>query len=107
MTTQPPWPNAFTIACVGRGFSASTRRCPRRLESTRLSHWSQQLGTRSPKAPSATRSSRLSADAALPAARARMTGLWIAVAVLGVLLVVLVAGALLLLAMGRLQLDLG
>ena len=36
-----------------------------------------------------------------------MIGLWIAVGVLGVLLVVLVAGAFLLLAMGRLNLDLG
>jgi hypothetical protein len=36
-----------------------------------------------------------------------MTGLWIAVAVLGALLIALVAGAFLLLAMGRLHLDLG
>jgi hypothetical protein len=36
-----------------------------------------------------------------------MTGLWIAVGVLGMLLVALVAGAFLLLAMGRLHLDLG
>jgi hypothetical protein len=36
-----------------------------------------------------------------------MIGLWIAVGVLGALLVVLVAGAFLLLAMGRLHLDLG
>jgi hypothetical protein len=36
-----------------------------------------------------------------------MTGLWIAVGVLGVLLVALVAGSFLLLAMGRLHLDLG
>ena len=36
-----------------------------------------------------------------------MTGLWIAVGVLGALLIALVAGAFLLLAMGRLHLDLG
>lgn len=36
-----------------------------------------------------------------------MTGLWIAVGLLGVLLIALVAGAFLLLAMGRLNLDLG
>jgi hypothetical protein len=36
-----------------------------------------------------------------------MTGLWIAVGVLGALLIVLVSGAFLLLAMGRLHLDLG